>query len=183
MKKILLIALTAVTLASCKPTEKNYQSAYDLAVQKREDALQSVIGATLDDMDGVQKQPVGNDTIWVATGTHKTHEAAPGVKSGAVTPGTADSSDITNQTLHGKIGIAVASYSMDTNAKRHAADLRKKIPSAFVATDGQGKYYVIAYRRPDLSEAAKAIREFEAAFPDFSYIGLRGAPMAILLID
>lgn len=165
MKKILPILILAALAVGCKPTEKNYQQAYDLAVQKREESLTSISGGTLDAIDGPRKEVIEGDTILVATGTFMTYEAPP--EPSAV----------------GKIGIAVAQYGMDTNAKRHAADLRKKYPGAFVATDGRKQYYVVVDRVLNTKEAVKPIAEFKKNNPDFRYIGLPSGPVAILLMD
>ena len=165
MKKILGILMLGAMAVSCKPTEKNYQTAYDLAVQKREEALTSVSGGMLDAIDGAHKQAVDGDTIYVVSGTFKPYETI------------SDSAS-----LSGKIGVAVAKYGMDTNARHHAADLRMIYPGAFVATDGKKHYYVVVDRRNNFQEALPAIRAFEKKNPDFHYIALP-APCAILLVE
>lgn len=152
-------------LAGCKPTEKNYQEAYDLAIKKREESLTSINGGMLDAMDGTRKEVVDGDTIYVVTGMFKTYEASPDTAA-----------------LKGKIGIAISKYGMDTNAKRHASDMREKYPGAFVATDGKKQYYVVVERCPSMKEAVPAIHEFEKENPDFHYIALP-SPCAILLRD
>ena len=165
MRKLMIISATALCMIGCKPTEKNYQEAYDLAIQKKTEALTSVNGGMLDAMDGTHKQVVGNDTIFVVSGSFKTHEA---------------SGDTT--VLRGKIGIAVSKYGMDTNAKRHASDMSEKYPGAFVATDGKKSYYVVVERCANIQEAVPAIHKFEEDNPSFHYIALP-SPCAILLRD
>lgn len=164
--------MLGLMLFGCKPTEKNYQQAYDLAMRKHEDALASVGGGTLDAMDGAHKEAVGQDTIYVISGTFKTYEAPADASD---KPGEAEAKP-------GKIGIVVAQYGMDTNARRHAADLRGRYPDAFVATDGRQKYYVVVERRSDLRDAVGAIKAFSTDNPTFRYIALPG-PSAIYLID
>lgn len=153
----------AALFIGCKPTEKNYQQAYDLAVQKREESLASVSGGTLDAMDGPHKRIVDGDTIMVATGTFKVFEMPENAKDG-------------------RFGLAVAKYGMHTNAREHAVTMREKYPDVFVATDGKKNYYVVTDRYADLKEAIAGMREFEAANPGFRYISLQ-TPVAILIVD
>lgn len=70
------IALTVLLFAGCKPTEKNYRAAYDLAQGKREREAQErkrlesdmqLVGEAgeLQDVYGIRLEPLGGDTVRV----------------------------------------------------------------------------------------------------------------------
>ena len=166
MKKIFLIVAIAGLMVSCKPSEKNYKAAYDkaheAALRRAEAERMSATGDKLEQLHGPKIEIVKGDTIYVTPDlTSPIGETAPGET--------------------GKVGIAVAKYSMPTNAKRHTEDIKKEFPNAFVATDGQENYYVTIQRVESLQDAVDPIRVFIAGHPDFRYIGLYDRPMAVFI--
>lgn len=170
MKKILLLAAGGILLlTACKPTEHNYRNAYDKAYEaaQRKAAEMSVStdGAVLETFDGPRVEIVEGDTLYVS----------PVTVSGFETDG--------EKSRAGKIGIAVARYSMPTNARRHMADLAGKYPGASMATDGDDNYYVLIDRVASIPEAAAPLRGFRKANPDYPYIGLGGKALILVLRD
>lgn len=154
--------MLAAVITACKPTEKNYQAAYDAAGGRKAESNIAMGGEIMESLDGPHIEIVDNDTILVGAGTVK-----------AVGENVRESPD--------KIGIAVASYKMLTNASSHAADLVKAYPDAFVAFDGTERYYVVIGRVPNVKNAPEIIKEFKSRFPEYSYIGLPGAPVTVLI--
>lgn len=163
MKRILLAALGSILLlTACKPTEKNYQSAYEkaheAAVKKSELENTSVTGNRLESIDGARREVVGQDTVVVGRQLVKPFESE-------------------ETASEGRVGIAIAKYKMPTNARRHLQDVKKEYPEALVATDGQDNYYVMIKRVASLDEAVDPIRVYELKHPDFPYMGLEGSPV------
>lgn len=167
-KAILYFALAFLILAtaSCKPTEKNYQAAYDRAfeaAQRRAQAQESsATGATLNSMEGIRTEVVGSDTLLVGGNSVRPFET-------------------TIRPDGNSIGIAVANYKVPTNARRHLADLKKEYPDALIATDGEDNYYVMVKRVASLPDAADALRVFDLAHPSYSYLGLSGRPLLLYI--
>lgn len=168
MKKYFLLTLLAALLLGCKPTEKNYQNAYSKAYEasrrKAEKETTGENGRTLEALDGPRREIFGTDTIMVGSKMVKPFESTGDVESG-------------------KNGIAVARYSMATNARRHLLELKKEYPQAFMAQDGDDNYYVIIKRVASLPEAVDPIRIFETNHPGYNYIGLQGEPYVFFIED
>lgn len=166
MKKYLLLSIAVVALWGCKPTEKNYQLAYDKAAEasrvKTESESTGLDGVKLESLDGPRQEILDGDTIMVAKEIVKPMDSElPEAK--------------------GKVGVAVAQYRMATNARRNVQELKHEYPNAFVGTDGKGAHYVIVDYIPSLKEAAATAAAFAAKHPDYHYMGLSGYPLAIYL--
>ena len=161
MKKYLLITGLILIMCGCKPTEKNYEAAYskayEAARQKAEAEQKGEDGVKLESIDGPRIEAVGNDSILVGKTRLKPFEA----------------DSIAEE---GKYGIAIARYSMPTNARRHLQDVRKEYPNAFLATDGQQGYYVVIKRVPTVPEASDPIRIYKLSHPNDAFLGLDGEP-------
>lgn len=158
-------ALTLMVLASCKPTEKNYQQAYDKAAEaarrKASEMATASDGSRLESLDGPAIKIVDGDTIRVAPGRVRAFE--------------------TENPAEGT-GVAVAKYSMPTNARRQLQDIREAYPGAFIATDGDESYYVVATIAPSQEEAAPLARDFRNANPSWVYLGLDSSPILITVV-
>lgn len=167
IKIILGSCFLLTVLAGCKPTEKNYQSAYDKAyeaAQRRNEELTLGYGDNrLESLDGPRMEIIGGDTLYISSTTVTPYEAE------------------RPSTTQGSVGIAVARYSMPTNARRHVKDLKEDYPEAFVATDGDDNYYVVAITVPSTKDAVGSIHEFESSRPDYRYIGLEGHPLLLVV--
>lgn len=166
MKKILMFLAVVAMLTACKPTEKNYKAAYDkaheAAMRRAEAERTSTTGDKLEALHGPKIEVINGDTIYVAQDI-----TAP-----------LDNKD-TGET--GRVGIAVAKYSMPTNARRHTEDMKKEYPNAFVATDGQENYYVTIQRVESINDAVDPIKVFMLNHPDFHYIGLYKEPLVVFI--
>lgn len=164
--KILMatVLFSVVALTGCKPTEDNYRSAYSKAYEasrrKATEIQSSESGATLESMDGPRTEVVDGETLRIAGSTLKVFE---GYAAPACT-----------------YGLAVARFSMPTNARGSVSDLSGDWPRALVAIDGADGYYVIAELFDSLQDAAAGIRKFRDARPDFPYIGLEGKPLVVV---
>lgn len=165
-RKITLILGLAILLAACKPTEKNYREAYDVAyeaAQRRAEAEKtSESGQRLESIDGPRMEVVDGDTIMVARKVVKAF-------------------DTTLPDDGRRLGIAVAAYSVPTNARRHFADIRSHYPEALIATDGHDNYYVMIKRVANVPEAADPIRVYRLAHPEGRYPGLGNGPLTLFL--
>lgn len=158
----------AVLFSACKPTEKNYRTAYEKASQaaERKAAEEAVAtdGHILESLDGPRIHVVDGDTVMIG------HEMAKPIEAGR-----------SGET--GRMGIAVARYTMQTNARRHAEDISAEYPAAFVAKDGQDNYYVMIKRVPNVDAAIEPVRIFRISHPGYRYIGLGNAPRLIPLTE
>lgn len=162
MKKILIavIAVVALTLSACKPTESNYRAAYDAALAKRDSALRDTqVTGNLQLDDALSRRPVAGDSIWVC------HEVARAENDSLATK-------------RGRYAVAVATFKMPTNARAMASDLQERKYPAYSAKDGKGKWYVVAADYPTIEEGAAAVRLFQRSNPTFFYVGL---PEPVLL--
>ena len=162
MKKQLSVIICAgLLLWGCKPTEKNYEAAYSKAAEaarlKAEAEKASDTGAELESIDGPRIENIGEESVYVGNTRIKPFEV----------DGPMD---------EGSYGIAIAKYSMPTNARRHLQDVRKKYPNAFIATDGKQDYYVVIKRVMNVPEAADPIRIYKQDHPNDPYLGLQGEP-------
>lgn len=161
-----VMALFSAVLSGCKPTEKNYADAYtkayEAAQRKAEAERTGEDGVILEPMDSPNIQAFGTDTVAVGTGRLKPfeYEGEPAMHN---------------------YGIAVAKYSMPTNARNHLQTVRTEYPDAFMATDGQQGYYVMIERIPSVSDAADPIRVYIQGHPNDKYMGLDGHPVVYFI--
>lgn len=160
MGVVMIIFMT--TLIGCKPTEANYKSAYDSALQKREQAakeqMRPATGLLSD--DGPQLRILNGDSIYVDH-VRLLRE---------------DGSHFSN----GKWAIAVGKFKMDTNAKSSAkAIVEKGFPEAVMAKASGGRYFTIIAVVENLDSARMESTKFQHIFPNYPYIGLPGKPILI----
>lgn len=165
---VVLAAANTLIFPSCKPTEKNYQAAYEKAYEasrrKKEEMTTGSGGQRLESLDGPRREVVDGDTILVSSVIVEPFES-------------------TSPLAEGKVGAAIARYSMPTNARRNAEDIKGAFPEAFVGTDGQGAFYVVLGRVPTVEDAADATRRFRISFPRWPYVGLDGHPQILFVVD
>lgn len=156
--------ITAVILlAGCKPTERNYQAAYDKAYEAAQRRTQEQTtgsdGTTLEMMDGPRILTIDNETFHIS--------------SSRVSPFELDG----DKPEKGTVGVAVARYSMPTNARRHAQELKKDFTDTFIVTDGDDNYYVVAIIGATIEETVPDLKKFKSKHKDYTYIGLSGHPL------
>lgn len=154
-------ALVALIFAGCKPTESNYQKAYDAALAKRQQAaeeqMRPATGLLSD--DGPQRRILDGDTIYVLNEILRFSDG---------------------KRPRGKWALAVGVFKMDTNAKASASDLTDKgFPEAVMVEARGGKYYTVAATSSEMDSIRMESRRFQSQFPDYPYVGLPGAPVLI----
>ena len=161
-KILMLLVLTAI-LYSCKPTEKNYQNAYDKALQahqkRTEQMSTSSDGQRLEAIDAPSAETIDGETIFLSPVRVKVFEGDPSLK--------------------GPMGVAVAKYTMATNARRNVLDLKDEYPGAFFAFDGDESYYVIIDTASTSKDAAEIAKKYKDSRPANSFVGLSGNPLLI----
>ena len=153
--------MVALMFASCKPTENNYKSAYDAALEKREAAnREQMIPATglLSD-DGPQLRVLDGDSIFVLKEALRRGEPA--------------------EKLTGW-SVAVALYKMETNATANAEDLRESgWKNAFAAYAKGEKWYVVVDNVSTLDSARMVSKLFIKKHKGYPYVGLPKKPVLI----
>ncbi|MCH5229649.1 MAG: hypothetical protein J1F12_06630 [Muribaculaceae bacterium] len=165
MRKIIpFLALFALlcTLTGCKPTEKNYKSAYDAALNKRE-AAKVEIDITIPDakfqqVDGPQLKEVDGVQVYVL------NQRINPVKEG--------------EKLPGQYNVAIGTYKMSTNCMAQAEALCSEGYLAFPAKEPDGMYFTIAGSFPSLSEAVAFYRKYQEG-KNRVYVGLPDSPVII----
>lgn len=153
-----------MTIVGCKPTEKNYKSAYDAAVNKRQasetlDSDLGIPGGKLQQVDGPATRVVNGDTVYV---TIQHLKFIDGVE----------------HEMH-RYNVAVCAYKMKTNCAALVSDLFSKGYQAFGVQDPEGMFYVIAGSFNTLDEAAAFDRSFRTKEAQHVYSGLPSAPVII----
>lgn len=157
----LLIVAVLVLATSCKPTEKNYKSAYDAAVGKRAqaDAERMLPSEGIMQVDGPEMRVIGGDSVFVLHDRVRTPE--------------------NSANRLGKFNVAVAFFKMRTNADASASHLISEGYKALAARSAQEKWYVVAGAFPSLEEAVAFYKEFVRKNKSYAYIGLPNAPVII----
>ncbi len=152
----------SVILTGCKPTEKNYKSAYDAAVAKNK---------------AEQTDP---DLNLPADGFHRLGEPVKkeldGVsyfyKVARLTP-------LDKERELDSYGVAIAVYKMPTNCRAQVSNLREEGYEAAGGKSVDSEYYVFAGTYPTLEEAVKSAVDYQNRHKDTPYVGLPGAPVVI----
>lgn len=151
----LIAMLSLLVLAGCKPTEKNYKSAYDIARQKRESELAArqelekdlnMVGpGIVQEVDGVRLEPIGDKMMWVL------HQR------------------LTSDSRVAPYALAVARMGMRANAQALAED-----HAGWRALKGGDSYYVIAGEADSLEGILEKKGDFEREHADFKPLNLPG---------
>lgn len=127
----LLLALAGGMLTGCKPTEKNYRSAYDAARAKRERedslrqarvadlGLDSKGGTGMEEVDGARRTTIRGREVWLRS---ETFVRADSVKA---------------------YSVSAATFKMPSNATAMAADLRADGFPAARAAQGKDAWFVL----------------------------------------
>lgn len=160
----MLIVGLALLAGGCKPTEKNYQAAYDVA-QKRKQAEKSDPDLNLPEkglqrLDAPAQREVNGEKINV---THIFFKYI----------GKAEQPQIR------AYNVAVAKYKMPTNVRAHAEDLAKQNYVSFPVEGSDGYFYVIAASLPTMEEAVSFMKEYMKKHTPEQLVGLDGSPLII----
>ncbi len=151
-------------LTSCKPTEKNYRSAYDVARQKREreDArrqeLQKDMGldeGVLQEVDGVRRASIGGAEVWATNASFSPADSL------------------------ATYSVSVATFKMSSNAQAMAADLRAEGWRGSRAAIHDSHHYVIIGSDADSEAALTLMRSFEEKHKEWQYVGQPGIMLII----
>lgn len=149
-------------LPACKPTEKNYKSAYDAAVAKRQaesnDPDLNLPAGGYQRIGDPQKKTVNGKSY--------------GYLFSRVKP-------LTDGVSMQPYNVAVAVYKMPTNCEAQVNDLLSVGYQSFGAKTGDDRYYVIIGSYASIDAAAAAIDAYMAKFKDAVYVGLDGAPLIL----
>lgn len=163
----LLTMFAAGILTGCKPTEKNYRSAYDAALGKRarEDSARRELNrdlgieqtgtGVLQEVDGARFQTVRGHDVWMRN----------------VTFSRADSI--------GKYSVGAAVFRMRSNARAMAADLRAEGYTSAKDAEAKDEYFVILDSFDSLDPALDLYDSFSKAKGDAPVVG---APGLLLLV-
>lgn len=153
---VFLFAFTLLTLApGCKPTERNYKSAYDAALAKR----QAKVDADLDiPAEGLMVE--GQPSRRNVEGVEVLYLAAPlsSIDEGSVAPK--------------DFNLVAGCFKMPVNALDQARTLREEGFEAFAVRGEHDLYYTVVSGFDTLPEAAEFYAFFQARHPDFTYVGL-----------
>ncbi len=169
IKREFIITVLSLLLigTGCKPTEKNYRAAYEIAQNKKAKVTSDAEGHKVQQDMHYTLKPAEGDSVWV---------------SNEILRGKSLQKDsIAEVGMRGKCGVAVGVFRMETNARALAERMLVKYPSSCVATNGNDRWYSVVSVYPDSGKAVKGVLEFKKQNPDFSYIGLPGSPVLIRL--
>lgn len=160
MKKLLMImAIAAVALSGCKPTEKNYRAAYDAAINKRQSVADSLEADGLVSADGPRSRNVDGKDYYFLSEIMKAAEGYDALLA---------------------VNVAVAQFKMPTNARSGVEALREKGYDARLAKGMGDKWFIIAGSFDSIKEATEFIDKFRSKNPSYSYIGL-GADQPVII--
>lgn len=163
MIKYLLPLLFILAFSGCKPTEKGYKSAYDAALNKRQQTLADYdseipSGAgVIQSTDGPQLKEINGKNCYLLNERLRSLEGNPALKE--------------------PYNIAVACYKMPTNCKAQVSDLISQGYPAFGAQTGDEKFYVIISAFTNLEEAVEMSEKIKKKFHVF--VGLPDSPVII----
>lgn len=162
--RITLVGAIALLAISCKPTEKNYQAAYDVAQKKKKvettDADMVLPAGGLQRLDAPRTVEVAGEKLNVK---HIFIKYAGKGESPVIE----------------RYNVAVAKYKMPTNAIAQTEDLIARKYTAFPVEGNDGYYYVIAATAPTLEEAASFITSYKKSNAPEQLVGLDGEPLVI----
>ena len=154
---VLIAAGLLLTLAACKPTENNYQAAYDAAQRKREqvaaDAFQPAGKIMTDD---APMRVVGNDTVPFRLSLVRVVEGKE----------------------PGRYAVVVARYRMDTNARAQYENLSAD-PTALLLSTPEDEFFVAESSWESLPDAAAAYRRISTDRKHPPFVGLPDGPFII----
>lgn len=154
-------------MASCKPTEKGYQSAYEAAKHKREqvDPDEDLLtgGHKLLDENSSNWKVIGNDSLQLQHIFLRPEDGSKWPQSGPYR-------------------LAVAMFKMNTNARSMLNDLNNKGSlKPIIATDGKDRHYIIAGSATYADSLANVLATFRKENPGFQHIGLTSQKPIIIV--
>ena len=162
---VALFLAAGIALTGCKPSERNYKSAYDVARAKaeREERERSELNremglsdATLQEVDGARLETVaGRPSVW---GKRTRLARADSVA---------------------EYSVAIATFKMPANAEALAADMRGAGFSASRTAKQGERYYTLIGESPDPAEMVLLMERFEKKYKEYHYVGQPGIMLII----
>lgn len=154
-------ALCALLIfTGCKPTEKNYRSAYEIALQKKEKEK----AAADPEEEGMIRTDAPRTEKYNGTQIRTLNEH---LLVEGKTP------------VSQPLNVAVCLFKMPTNARAGAAAFVKEGYKGFAAKSYGDRWFLIIGSADSMEEAVKLADKFKKKHPDYPYIGLDGAPVII----
>lgn len=159
-----LLLMIIVGTAGCKPTEKNYRSAYDVAREKHDreqrerEELRRDLGigeGVIQDVDDYTLSDIGGEQVWVR---HLNFARTDSVSMYAV---------------------GVATFKMDTNARAMASDLVADGWHSARCAGADKSWFVIIGESSNETEAIGILRRFRDASPKWQYVGQPGIALLV----
>ena len=150
-KYLFILGASLLVLPACKPSEKNYRAAYDIATSKKQAEEDDLAKEGLTSTDAPTMRIVEGDTLYF--------------KSVPLSPENKKAKRYT-------YSLVVDQFKMPTHARSSAAVIREKGFEAEAAKSTGGRWFVIAGGAETLGEARLLTRRFRQAFPSYPYIGL-----------
>ncbi len=151
-----------MVLTGCKPTEKNYKAAYDVALAKRQ--------AEQNDPD--MNLPVDGYQRLDAPKAMKVGDKEYDYQFVRLKP-------LDDSVKMNPYNVAVSVFKMPTNCEAQVSDLKESGYDAFGARSGDDKYYVIVGSFTNLEAAAAAIDNYVKIHKDSVYVGLSDNPVIV----
>lgn len=163
---ILLLLLPALLVGTtgCKPTEKNYRSAYDVAREKRDreereradrQAEMGMTDAAMVDHDGVSTFKIDGRDVYAR---HVNF-----ARGDSVAP----------------YAVSVATFRMSSNAEAMASDLVEGGVRDARALKSEERWFLVIGSAPTAAGALGIMDGFTASRPDWQYVGQPGIMMII----
>lgn len=164
-KYLMLPIAVLLLIGGCKTTEKNYRLAYEKAQQKAREGLDDEVYEQMVKESLPPYKRTATDSVRVM-GERLMWQ---------YTPAAVDSG---RQLLPMEYNLAVAKYSMLTNAKAHADRLAAEGWKAVLMRTGTPSYYVVVKMSASLDTVAAAAHKYAARYPN----GCVALPEPIALI-
>lgn len=168
----LLTGAALLGTVGCKPTEKNYSEAYDVARRKR-DRDEERHRRLQEDL-GVDREKLRS----VDGPAHHTFQVPDSLGGGTL--------DIAVRRLAlsradsvAECSLSVAAFRMRSNADALAADLRSEGFPGARAVSGGDEEYVIIDENAEPAALARTLRRFSSRLKDFPYVG-QGEPVLLM---
>lgn len=158
---VLCVAALLFGTAGCKPTEKNYQAAYEIAKKKRQELKNDP------DLDLSELKVIGEPEELNINGSlvKTVREPLRYLNSDKVECG--------------KYNVAVGAYRMQGNATAHKDRLVGSGENAVVAQNSKDIYYTIILSSPDRDEAIEKYNSLPRNSSNVIYPGLGSSPVLV----
>ncbi len=165
INRIICIAACGLLLIGCKPTEKNYQAAYEVAQNKKKaeaaaDPDMALPATGLQRLDAPRTVEVDGENLNVKHIFIKYagKDEAPAME---------------------KYNVAVGKYKMPTNALAQSEDLVTAKYNAFPVEGNDGYFYVIGGTFENLNDVAAFVKAYKKSHASSQLVGLDGEPLVI----